>query len=133
MLKSLDTHMRNTGGYARYMDDWVIFTRSRAQCRRVIKRMHAVVADLKLRLAVPKTYIGRVANGFDFLGYRFTQVGLVGLARQTVVNHMVKLARLYEQRAATARVCLYVKYWAIWCRAGLTAVPRGCARGMLPL
>jgi RNA-directed DNA polymerase len=41
------------------------------------------MADLVVRQHPDKTVIGRIARGFDFLGYRFTADGLA-VARQTV-------------------------------------------------
>ncbi len=40
-------------------------------------------------------FIGRVARGFDFLGYGFTQWSADGLeiAGQTINNHVDKIAR----------------------------------------
>jgi hypothetical protein len=40
MLKSLDKMIPPGCAYARYMDDWVILTRSRHQLRQLIKNMH---------------------------------------------------------------------------------------------
>jgi retron-type reverse transcriptase len=80
MLKSLDKMIPPGCAYARYMDDWVILTRSRHQLRRLIKNMHDVVRGLKLTLALNKTFIGRIHTGLDFLGYRFGAKGLLGLA-----------------------------------------------------
>jgi hypothetical protein len=62
--------------YARFMDDWVVLTRTcrkewKLKERQVVKNMHAIVHGLKLRLALKKTFIGRISKGFDFLGYRF--------------------------------------------------------------
>ena len=44
--------------YVRYMDDWVILTKTRRQLRRVIKKMHQVMDRLKFKLALDKTFIG---------------------------------------------------------------------------
>ena len=73
-----------------------------------------------------KTFIDRIAKGFDFLGYRYGQ-GALQLAGQTVRKHVQRLLRLYEQQASkkatpeeVARVLGdYVKRWRRWCCAGL--------------
>jgi len=44
-----------------------------------------------------RPYIGRIANGFDFLGYRFSTLGVIGLAQQTIDNYYNRIAELYEQ------------------------------------
>jgi RNA-directed DNA polymerase len=81
MLKSLDKMIPLGCTYARFMDDWVILTRTRRQLRQVLKNMHAIVHRLKMRLALNKTFIGRISKGFDFLGYRFGSLGVIGLAQ----------------------------------------------------
>jgi len=48
---------QDTIGYQRYMDDFV-----------------------KYKLAVNKTFIGKVSRGFDFLGGRFDSQGAAGIA-----------------------------------------------------
>jgi hypothetical protein len=71
ILESLDTEIGENFAYTRYMDDWVILTSIRGALRRVVKKMHKIMKVLKFRLAIDKTYIGKVSNGFNFLGYRF--------------------------------------------------------------
>jgi RNA-directed DNA polymerase len=119
MLKSLDKMIPLGCAYARFMDDWVILTRTRRQLRQVLKNMHAIVHRLKMRLALNKTFIGRISKGFDFLGYRFGSLGVIGLAQQTIDNHKQKLLRLDEQNASDQRVEKYVRNWLRWARSGL--------------
>ena len=64
----------STGGsirYQRFMDDYVIFARTRNRLRATIKRMYGVLESLKLNVHPDKRYIGKTEKGFDFLGYRF--------------------------------------------------------------
>ena len=56
--------------YVRYMDDFVILAPTRHLLRRAIKEVHAVMARLRLHLHNTKRCIGKLSNGFDFLGYR---------------------------------------------------------------
>jgi hypothetical protein len=119
MLKSLDKMAPPGCTYARYMDDWIIFTKSRWQLKRVLKNMHEVVHGLKLKLALNKTFIGRIQKGFDFLGYRFNATGLCGLAQKTIDNHWNKRLRLFEQNASDQRVQAYIHSWQRWARAGI--------------
>lgn len=58
--------------YVRYKDDWVILTRSKQELRELVKRMHEVMGDLRFKLAIDKTYIGRIRSWFAFLGLRFS-------------------------------------------------------------
>ena len=55
--------------YARFMDDWVVLTKSKTALRKVIKITHEVVNTLNLQLHPSKTYIGKISHGFNFLGY----------------------------------------------------------------
>jgi len=76
-----------------------------SECRLVHKRQHP-----------DKTLIGRIARGFDFLGYRFTSDGLA-VARQTVERCVAKVSQLDEHGAVAIRIEAYVRHWA---RAGVT-------------
>ncbi|WP_323739111.1 reverse transcriptase domain-containing protein [Candidatus Trichorickettsia mobilis] len=73
ILKSLDEIVHNGCAYVRYMDDWLILTKTRGQCRRLVKDMHKIMHQLRFKLAYDKTYIGRIKKGFDSLGYRFSE------------------------------------------------------------
>lgn len=57
--------------YARFMDDWIVLTKSKTALRKVIKRTHQIVNSQKLHLHPMKTYIGKIRHGFNFLGYYF--------------------------------------------------------------
>ena len=111
ILKSLDKMLGLYYFYVRYMDDWVILTRTRQQCRRLVKKMHEIMHRLKFKLAIDKTYIGKIENGFDFLGYRFNHKGIVGLAKKTIHNFISRLRVLYEQNATDLRIAQYVRRW----------------------
>jgi hypothetical protein len=41
-----------------------------------IREVNAVMAGCKVKQRPAKTHIGRVCNGFDFLGYAFSPEGL---------------------------------------------------------
>ena len=73
ILKSLDYAMlkiKNVA-YLRYMDDWIILTKTKNQLRKCIKIMHNVISKLKYKLAIDKTFIGKVTREFKFLGQCF--------------------------------------------------------------
>ena len=55
--------------YVRYMDDWVVLAPTRWALRRAINATYQVMAELKVEKHPEKTFVGRVAKGFDFLGY----------------------------------------------------------------
>ncbi|WP_131795838.1 reverse transcriptase/maturase family protein [Fluoribacter gormanii] len=67
-LKSLDAVVESGCAYVRYMDDWVILTKTHSALRRIIRKMHRVLQTIKFKLARDKTFIGSIPSGFDFLG-----------------------------------------------------------------
>ena len=101
--KSLDQTAPPDCATARYMDDGIIFVKTRWQLWRVIKNMHEVVHGLKLKLDLDKTFIGRIHKGVDFVGYRFNASGLCGLVQRTIDHHWNKRLRLDEQSASDQR------------------------------
>jgi hypothetical protein len=68
-------------------------------------------------------FIGRIEQGFDFLGYHFSPTGL-RVAKQTISNFFEKASRLCEQERsavlAAAALEMYVRRWVRWARNGLT-------------
>lgn len=52
---------------------------------------------LRTRASSGQTFIGRIARGFDFLGYRFGD-GRLRLAQQTVARHAAHWLRLYYEQ-----------------------------------
>lgn len=107
--------------YLRYMDDIIIFCKTRTVLRKVVKELYRILDVLQLTLADAKTYIGKVANGFDFLGYRIGDGApdSIGISQATGQRFYDRLHTLYEQRAAAARVADYQKRWYQWVTGGL--------------
>jgi hypothetical protein len=101
------------------MDDWVILTESKSQLRRVVKLMHGVMKQLKFKLALDKTYIGKISKGFEFLGYGFDCRGVIGLASKTIDNFINKTAKLYEQGASLDRIGCYIMRFSTWACLGI--------------
>jgi len=54
--------------YARFMDDWVILVPTRWKLRRIVRVVNGILAKLKVKQYPDKTFIARIAKGFDFLG-----------------------------------------------------------------
>jgi len=122
-LKALDDRLEKTGLlYVRFMDDIVILAPTRWKLRRVIKTVNATLADLKLQKHPKKTFIGKVKQGFDFLGYTIATSGL-GIAPKTWARFVERVTRLYEQGAE------FPPHWGL--RPALVAVGegRGFAQG----
>ncbi|NEO96757.1 MAG: hypothetical protein F6K56_44290 [Moorea sp. SIO3G5] len=107
--------------YVRYMDDWVILAPTRWKLRKGIKVVNQVMAELRVEKHPEKTFIGRIAQGFDFLGYWFSPQGL-GVAKKTVERMVDKVFRLYEQCADEIRIETYLNHWWRWVRSGVDGV-----------
>lgn len=107
--------------YVRYMDDFLLLTRTRWALRRAIRRLNHFVATAGFSLHPDKTQIGRVESGFDWLGIWFCPAGPT-LAPRALTNHRERRMRLYEQarsrgmteQAARVRVQTYEARWQLW-------------------
>jgi hypothetical protein len=129
-LKPLDDRMARLGYfYVRYMDDWVLLAPTRWKLRAAIRAVNEVMATLVVKQHPDKMIIGRLARGFDFLGYRFSAAGLV-VARQTMERCVAQVSWLYEQGAAASRIGTYLQHWERWVKAGLAGTH--AASGLLP-
>jgi len=71
--------------------------------------------QLKFKLVLNKTFIGKISACFDFLGYRFNHRGLIGLAKKTIQNFNERIAGLYETGVSQVRIRKYVQRWMGWC------------------
>ncbi|VEI77001.1 Retron-type reverse transcriptase [Serratia fonticola] len=112
--------------YLRYMDDFVLLTRTRWQLRRCVKRMHEFFNLSGFETHPDKTQLGRIEHGFDWLGLWFTPTG-TSIAPRALENYRAQRMRLYEQarrrglsQAATdERVHAYETRWNIWAKGML--------------
>lgn len=121
-LKPLDDRMAAMGCfYARFMDDWVVLAPTRWQLRRAIKAVNEEMAKLLVVQHPDKTFIGRIARGFDFLGYWFAPDGL-SIAGKSVERMLEKVSRLYEQGADNVHIETYLKRWLRWVRSSVETV-----------
>ncbi|NEQ69464.1 MAG: hypothetical protein F6K21_29025 [Symploca sp. SIO2D2] len=118
-LKPLDDRMAGLGCfYVRYVDDWVILAPTRWKLRKAIKAVNEEMAALLVVKHPDKTYIGRVARGFEFLGYWFSPQGL-SVAGKTVARMVDKVRRLYEHGVSYEGILTYLVRWQRWVLAGL--------------
>lgn len=128
-LHALDKRLERLGlFYVRFMDDWIVLAPTRWKLRRAVKAVNCTLDELKLAKHPDKTFIGRIACGFDFLGYHFSPGGLK-LAPLTIERYKARLARLYEQGADETRLGLYARRWMRWANAGVTL---SCLTGLPP-
>jgi RNA-directed DNA polymerase len=117
-LSPLDQAMSKLPGirYLRFMDDWVILAESRWKLRRAVRIMNQVLQQLGLAQHPDKTFIGRTARGFDFLGIQFTATGDISPSAVSIARHTEKTAQLYEQGAPQERIEQYRQNWLRYLR-----------------
>lgn len=125
--------------YARYMDDFVLLTRTRWQLRRGIARLADYFDTGGFERHPDKTQTGRIRNGFDWLGIGFGPEG-AAIAPRALNNHRERRARLFEQarrrgmthEAASERVRAYDLRWTTWAEGrNAGSVPGGLTTGIL--
>jgi hypothetical protein len=71
--------------------------------RKAIKSVNQHVEKLKLKQHLDKTTVGRIKNGFDFLGYQFGQEKITA-SKRTLQNHIRRIIQLYEQKKASTKL-----------------------------
>jgi len=124
-LTPLDEAMESLPGvvYIRYMDDWVVFCKSRWALRRAVKKMHTVLNSLLLEAHPDKTFIGKIERGFDFLGVDIVPEKPLSPSRvsstrlqEKLHTHLSQCARLYEQGRLKSlqSVERYITHWLRW-------------------
>ena len=127
-LKALDEQMEGDTRYfyRRFMDDIIILAKTRWHLRNAVRTVNQHFNQLKVAQAPDKTFIGRIAKGWDFLGYRFGLPDLA-LAQKTISNAVNNVIQLYEQKqtAPERAVALddYIIRWLRWVNAGLDDKP----------
>jgi hypothetical protein len=118
--------------YVRYMDDILVLAPTRGKLRQPVKVVNQVCASLRLAKHPDKTFIGRIARSFDFLGYHFSPSGLC-VATKTLQNFVARVHQLYEHERekpeGSSTLGAYVQRWVRWATAGVP-VP---VHGQLPV
>jgi RNA-directed DNA polymerase len=132
-LKALDEYFADKNlSYVRYMDDILILTKTRWQNRKAVKALNQILNKLKVEKHPDKTYIGKIENGFDFLGYQFNGNHLT-VSKKTVEKRVLHWHQLYEQqkqkKATSVEMTFvldcYVNRWQRWVAAGLQGIKIG--------
>ena len=90
------------GEYARYVDDFVLFSDSKSELRGMREEIDAHLDSLRLRVHERKSRIYRTADGLTFLGWQITPQG-VWLKRDCVVR-MRRRLRFIERELAAGRM-----------------------------
>ena len=94
--------------YCRFMDDWIVLTKSKTALRKVVKLTHQIVNSQKLELHPMKTYIGKIRHGFNFLGYYFDDKKILP-AKKTIKRFQMRAAALYEHPQKNITSLRYMK------------------------
>ena len=110
--------------YVRYMDDIVLLARTRWQLRRAIAALHEEIAPLGLHLHRVKRFIGRTAQGFDFLGYRIRAGARLRPSAEGLRRLRERARRLHEREGDRHRLRQYVLRWQRWHWGGLHGIKR---------
>ena len=97
-------YQKNWIRYQRFMDDYVIFAKTRNKLKAAIERMYAVLDTLQLTVHPAKRYIGKTKKGVDFLGYRFRPQKLLEPAVQSLTRLLERARRLHEKEADSHRL-----------------------------
>ncbi|MBH3000329.1 transposase [Serratia marcescens] len=108
--------------YARYMDDFMVLTRTRWRLRQCVAQLNDYFDMRGFEPHPDKTFIGRTARGFDWLGAVFNEHGAAGLAPRSITRHRERCLRLYEQACrlglshseAMLKVQTYRERWGLW-------------------
>ena len=118
--EDIDQALQESGlDYVRYMDDWIVLAPTRWRLRRAISITNRVLECLKIRQHPDKTFIGRIAATFTFLGFTFSESGIVSVAIATMAKFVARCHRLYERNAPQRRVGDYRRRWLSWVRSVL--------------
>ena len=99
--------------YRRYMDDWAWVFSNKQHLRKAMKNQYTVLHALRVAMHPAKTFIGKIAKGFDFLGFHISPTG-VTVSAAALSRHEQKVSRLYEQGASTKRIRDYRMRWLAW-------------------
>jgi RNA-directed DNA polymerase len=123
-LKVLDEQMEGDTRYfyRRYMDDVIVLAKTRWHLRKAVRTVNQQFNQLKIEQAPDKTFIGRIAKGFDFLGYQFGKEKLT-VSTRTLQNHIRRLTQLYEQKKHQPNWQMllddYRPRWLTWVYSGI--------------
>jgi len=79
------------------MDDLVVLATTKAKLRKAIKVTYQALKPWGYQLHTnEKTFIGKIAKGFDFCWFRLKYYKMI-LARSCLANFKKRLSALYEQ------------------------------------
>jgi hypothetical protein len=92
---------------------------TRWKLRAAIRVVNQALAELKVQQHPDKTFVGWIAAGFEFLGFRYNSAGLAGVAKATSEKFAARINQLYEQGADAIHIGQYVRRWLRCSSSGL--------------
>lgn len=98
-LMRFDRHMKEVAKahlYLRYLDDFVIFGRTKGEVKRKMKMAEAYLKDLGFNLHEPK--IRPISEGLDFLGYVFYEDGDMYWRKSNKVRWLKRSSKVTNKR-----------------------------------
>ncbi len=123
------------------MDDLVVLTTTKARLRKAIKITYQALKQWGYQLHTnEKTFIGKIAKGFDFCGFRLSYDKMI-LARLCLAKFEKRLSALYEQlsksksssyknkfktTALHKKIELYVWQFGRWAKVVRQTVLKNC-------
>ncbi|MEK7079179.1 MAG: reverse transcriptase domain-containing protein, partial [Patescibacteria group bacterium] len=106
--------------YLRYMDDFIILTKSRWKLKNAIKLIYKICSSLYLKLHTKeKIFIGKTEKGFDFLGFFFHPSYPVVPSKVTFKRCVNNIRRLFEQGYGLPRIRRYLDHWSSYYKKAL--------------
>lgn len=100
--------------YPRYMGDMVILAKTRWHLGTAIRELIRATLSLGLEPHQEKRFIGRIDNGFDFLGRRIHASDKLRPSAESLDRLATRARRLHEQGADHYRLRRCVRRWTSW-------------------
>ena len=130
-LSPLDQAFENQSNvfYLRFMDDIVILAQTKSQFVAARKKLFRILRQLKLKLSDPKTRMGKLHDGFHFLGVQFqfqvqpaasqnpsvkTPVMSAAIHARSCRRALERIRAMKESAVNPAEIKRYLHLWAGW-------------------
>ena len=114
------------GAYARYTDDFLIFSDDKAALNALRDRIGTYLAAMRLELAEGKTRVMATKEGVPFCGFRFLPGLRPRVLGATKRRFEARRAKLFRAKAPLARITAAIFAWYQFSREGNTG---GLRRG----
>ncbi len=108
------------GAYARYTDDFLIFSDDKAALHALRARIEGRLAAMRLELAAGKTRVMATREGVPFCGFRFLPGLRPRVLGATKRRFEARRAHLFHAKAPLARITAAIFAWYQFSREGNT-------------